>query len=166
MKPLRRHLILFFALAFPTTLSVADRGEKHAGENRGKPVQPVRLNALWQAECSACHIAYAPGLLPAESWRKVMAGLNQHFGSDASLSATENRAISEFLFNNASNRWRAPTAPERITETVWFQHKHASHEVRPEVWRRASVKSPANCAACHPDADRGDFEEDRIRIPH
>ncbi len=71
----------------------------------------------------------------------------------------------DFLVNNASNRWRAPTAPLRITETAWFQRKHDSHEIRPEIWKRAAVKSPANCAACHPGAGKGDFEEDRIRIP-
>lgn len=139
--------------------------DKYGGENRGKPVQPSRTNTQWLQECGSCHLAFSPGLLPAESWRKVMAGLNKHFGSDASLTAPENRAITDFLVNNASNRWRAPTAPLRITETAWFRRKHDSHEIRPEIWKRTAVKSPANCAACHPGAGKGDFEEDRIRIP-
>jgi cytochrome c551/c552 len=140
-------------------------GEKYGGENRGKPVQPSRLNAQWQQECGSCHIAYAPSLLPAESWRKVMAGLDKHFGSDASLTPQESRAITDFLVGNASMRWRPPTSPIRITETAWFQRKHDSHEIRPDIWKRAAIKSPANCAACHPGAEKGDFEEDRIRIP-
>jgi len=53
----------------------------------------------------------------------------------------------------------------RITETAWFQRKHDSHEIRPEIWKRASVKSPANCGACHPGAGKSDFGEDRVRIP-
>jgi len=53
----------------------------------------------------------------------------------------------------------------RITETAWLQRKHDSHEIGSEIWKRASVKSPANCAACHPGAGKGDFEKDRIRIP-
>ncbi len=162
--------ISLFLLAALTALAgialAGEHGDKYGGENRGKPVLPSRPNALWQQECGSCHIAYAPGLLPAASWRKVMAGLDKHFGSDASLTANESRAITAFLVDNASNRWRAPTAPLRISETIWFQSKHASHEIRPEVWQRASVKSPANCAACHPGAVQGDFEEDRIRIPH
>ncbi len=139
--------------------------DKYGGENRGKPLLPVQSDTLWQKECGSCHIAYSPGLLPAESWRKVMANLASHFGSDASLTAQENHAITDFLVANASNRWRAPTAPDRITETAWFQRKHDSHEVRPEIWLRAAVKSRANCAACHPGAENGDFEESRIRIP-
>ncbi len=145
--------------------NAAMEDDKYRGEHRGKPLQPGLVNPLWQKECGACHIAYSPGLLPAESWRKVMADLGNHFGSDASLSPPENREISEFLFGHASRRWRAPTAPERITETAWFQHKHDSHEVKPEVWLRAAVKSRANCAACHPGAANGDFEERSIRIP-
>jgi len=138
---------------------------KYGGENRGKPVQPSRINATFQKECSSCHIAYAPGLLPAESWRKVMAGLDKHFGTDASLTDQENKEITSFLVSHASNRWSASTAPLRITESAWFKRKHDAHEISPDIWKRPSVKSPANCAACHPQADRGDFEEDNIRIP-
>ena len=161
-------LLLIASIALLAGSTLADDhggGNKYGGENRGKPVQPAQLNAQWQAECGSCHLAFSPGLLPAASWRKMMGGLDKHFGSDASLTPQENRAITAFLVDNASNRWRAPTAPLRITETAWFQSKHDSHEIRPEIWKRASVKSPANCAACHPGAAKGDFEEDRIRIP-
>lgn len=138
---------------------------KYGGENRGKPVMPARSNAMFRQECSSCHVAYAPGLLPAESWRKIMAGLDKHFGTDASLTEQESKEITAFLVSNASNRWSASTAPLRITESTWFKHKHDSHEISPGVWKRPSVKSPANCAACHPQADRGDFNEHGIRIP-
>ena len=139
--------------------------EKYGGENRGKPLQPAQTNARFQQECSTCHIAYAPGLLPAESWRKMMAGLDKHFGSDASLDAPDNKEITAFLVNNASNRWSASAAPLRISETAWFKRKHDSHEIDPAVWKNPQVKSPANCAACHPQAERGDFSERNIKIP-
>ena len=138
---------------------------KYGGENRGKPLQPAQTNAKFQQECSDCHIAYAPGLLPAESWRKMMAGLDKHFGSDASLDAGDNKEISAFLVNNASNRWSASTAPLRISEAAWFKRKHDDHEINPNVWKNPKVKSPANCGACHPQAERGDFSERNIRMP-
>lgn len=118
---------------------------------------------LWQEECGACHIAYPPALLPAASWRKVMAGLERHFGSDAGLAARENQQITAFLVAHAGSRWRAFKAPMRISETAWFRDEH--DELAASVWQRATVKSAANCAACHPAAERGDFEEDRVRIP-
>lgn len=160
-------------LAIGMTMSAAqaddDRDErnsgKYGGENRGKLVQSAQINAKFQQECSTCHIAYSPGLLPAESWRKVMTGLDKHFGSDASLTDQENKEITTFLVNNASNRWSASTAPLRISETAWFKRKHDGHEISPTVWKNPKVKSPANCAACHPQADRGDFSERNIKIP-
>jgi len=138
---------------------------KYNGENRGRPVQPPQVNAKFRQECSDCHVAYAPGLLPAESWRKVMAGLDQHFGTDASISEQDNREITAYLVKYASNRWRAPTAPLRISESSWFRRKHDSHEIDPAVWKKPSVKSPANCGACHIGAERGDYSERNIRMP-
>jgi len=138
---------------------------KYGGENRGKPLQPVQTNALFQQECSTCHIAYAPGLLPAESWRKVMNGLDKHFGSDASLSEQDNKEITAFLVKNASNRWTAPTSPLRIGDAEWFKRKHDEHEINPAIWKKPQVKSPANCAACHLQADRNDYSERNIRMP-
>lgn len=138
---------------------------KYGGENRGKPLQPAQTNAKFQQECSTCHIAYAPGLLPAESWRKMMAGLDKHFGSDASLDEQDNREITTFLVSNASNRWSAQTAPLRISETAWFRRKHDDHEINPAIWKNPKVKSPANCGACHTQAEHGDFSERNIKMP-
>jgi hypothetical protein len=156
---------LGLALAIALLPFGAAAADKYGGENRGKPLQPAKVNAKWQQECASCHIAYAPGLLPAESWRKIMSGLDKHFGDDASLTAQENKEITAFLVDNASNRWSAKSAPLRITESAWFKSKHNSKEIPPDTWKRASVKSPANCQACHSDAAKADFNENRIKIP-
>jgi nitrate/TMAO reductase-like tetraheme cytochrome c subunit len=94
-----------------------------------------------------------------------MSGLDKHFGTDASLDAKTQAEISQWLIKNAATREKyAAFAPEnRITKTAWFIRKH--DEVRVDVWKRVGVKSPANCSACHADAVKGDFEEDRVRIP-
>jgi hypothetical protein len=141
------------------------RGGKYGGEDRGKTLQPAAVNPTWAKECGSCHLAFAPGLLPAESWRKVMSGLDKHFDTDASLTEQESKEVTAFLVAHASNRWTAGGAPLRITETQWFKSKHNSREVAPAVWKRASVKSPANCQACHTAADKGDFSERAIKIP-
>ena len=51
----------------------------------------------------------------------------------------------------------------RITETSWFRHEHP----RPSssVWQRPDVKSPANCGACHREAEVGDYRERSLRVP-
>lgn len=136
-----------------------------AVENRGKPLQPAQLNAKWKQECSSCHIAFAPGLLSAESWRKLMGGLDKHFGSDATLSAEDNKEITDFLVNNASNRWTTKAAPLRISEAAWFKREHGSRNIPVAAWKNPLVKSPSNCQACHPGAEQGDFNERDVKIP-
>ena len=156
--------LLFALMALMAAAAHAD-SNKYGGENRGKPVLPTQVNAKWQQECSGCHMAFPPGLLPAASWKKMMSGLDKHFGTDASLTPAETTEITNFLVKNESNRWSANTAPLRITESAWFKSKHNDREISPAVWKRASIKSPANCLACHAGADKGNFDEHSIRIP-
>ena len=161
----RTSSFLFALLTLVSLGAHADGGNKYNGENRGKPVMPAQVNAKWQQECASCHMAFPPGLLPAASWRKMMSGLDKHFGVDASLTPAETTEITNFLVKNESNRWSANTAPLRITESAWFKAKHNEREVAPAVWKRASIKSPSNCAACHAGADKGNFDEHSIKIP-
>lgn len=157
IKPLLLALLAFTALGAQA---------KYNGEDRGKPVMSAQSNAKWVAECGGCHMAYPPGLLPASSWKKVMAGLDKHFGTDASLSAADTKEITGYLVTYASNRWTSSTAPLRITDGQWFKAKHYDKkEIASAVWKRESVKSPGNCMACHSGADKGNFDEKSIRIP-
>ena len=158
-------LLALLALSVQSNDGFFGGGAKYNGENRGKPVMPAQINATWQQECAACHLAFPPGLLAAASWTKIMAGLDKHFGADASLSPSQASEINAFLMKSASNRWSAKTAPLRITESAWFKTKHRESEVAISVWRRPSVKGPWNCGACHAGAGKGDFNEHSVRIP-
>lgn len=122
-------------------------------------------NAKWKSECGACHVAYPPGLLPAESWRAIMSGLARHFGSDASLDAASADEITAFLEKNADARKHKLSDKPllRITETRWFKSEHS--EVAARHWKNPKVKSRANCGACHTTADSGDFSEDNVKVP-
>lgn len=55
-----------------TLLALASLGAqaRYSGEDRGSPVMPAHVDAKWQTECSSCHVAYLPGLLPAASRKK------------------------------------------------------------------------------------------------
>jgi nitrate/TMAO reductase-like tetraheme cytochrome c subunit len=137
----------------------------HADDDDGFAGYPVAVNQKWTSECSGCHIAYPPSFLTARSWRALMAGLDKHFGSDASVDEADAKEILAFLEKNADRRHlRVPGKPVlRITETRWFKSAH--DEVSPRDWKRPQVKSPANCGACHSRADLGDFNEHDVRIP-
>ena len=130
------------------------------GDRRMVPLLPK-----YQQECAACHLAYPPGMLPAASWKRVMATLPKHYGTDASLHAATVKELSMWLNANAGTYKRVSEEPpqDRITTSAWFERKH--REVAAPIWKRVAVGSRANCAACHTRADKGDFNEDNIRIP-
>ena len=121
----------------------------------------------YQQECAACHMAYPPGLLPAASWQRLMGGLSKHYGTDASLDEASTREISAWLTTHAGTYKRVSEAPpqDRITKSAWFLREHNAEEVPPAVWKRTSVGSASNCAACHTQAAQGSFSERDIQIP-
>jgi nitrate/TMAO reductase-like tetraheme cytochrome c subunit len=126
---------------------------------------PSDMPKSYEAECASCHMAYPPGLLSEKSWQNVMGNLSKHFGTDASIDQKDQSAITNWLKKNAATRQKySELAPEnRITKTTWFIRKH--DEIRADVWKRPSIKSPANCAACHTNAAEGIFSEKNISIP-
>ena len=160
---MKKRSTLVCILLAAASYSLAAHAARYNGEDRGRPTLPAQSNAKWQTECSSCHLAYPPSMLPAASWKKLMGGLDQHFGSDASLPAADEQQIASYLTQHASSHWSASTAPLRISESGWFKSRHG--ELNPSVWKRASVKSRSNCQDCHGAADKGDFDEDHVRVP-
>jgi hypothetical protein len=152
--------ISFQTISFALVFLANGMPSAYAGEH----VYSVN-NEKWKTECSACHLAYPPQLLPVESWRAMMTQLDKHFGADASLDAKTAAEIRAFLEANAGRNKREATGKplQRITETRWFKKEH--DEVPARVWSSAAVKQPGNCAACHIQAERGDFSERSLRIP-
>ena len=129
----------------------------------------------WRGECGSCHLAFHPNLLPVRSWQKLMAEQDKHFGTDLALEESALVAVLAFLADNAaekSNREaafkinrsiKAGDTPLRITETPYWINKH--REIANSVWSSAKVKSKANCAACHLDAEAGTFEDAAMQLP-
>lgn len=137
----------------------------HAASARADGRPPVRPLPLYAQECASCHMAYPPGALPATSWRNLLQNLQRHFGTDASVDDATLQQLSTWLQAHAGTwkRVAGPPPQDRITNAAWFRRKH--DEVASATWRLAAVKSASNCAACHPQAEQGDFDDDRVRIP-
>jgi hypothetical protein len=117
----------------------------------------------WQSECGSCHVAYPPRFLPAESWRRLMGSLGDHFGSDASVEPAQAALISAWLDAGAGRTRQGEQVPLRITTRKWFRGEH--DEIARPTWASTAVGSPANCDACHTRAAEGSFRERDIRIP-
>lgn len=163
---------------FSTALFAEEWGEYEGGE-RGeheryyKGYEPEgwqggmkASNPLYQKECSGCHIAYPAKMLTRQSWIRIMDNLGDHFGDDATLSASTRQAIMAYLSKNSGGRGGkyADEAPLRITETRYFQREHREIPNR-MVKGNPKVRSFANCAACHTGAEQGNFSEHGVRIP-
>ena len=146
-------------------VSVATFGLTHAAWADDKRASLVPPLPEYTQECASCHLAFPPGLLPAASWRRIMDNLPRHYGTDASLDPALTRKLSTWLEAHADTGKRAREQPsdDRITRAVWFVHEH--DEVPAATWKLQAVKSPANCSACHTQAEQGDFRERNIRIP-
>jgi hypothetical protein len=126
---------------------------------------PADTPASYAAECGSCHLAYPPALLSAGDWRRVMAGLDDHFGTDAAVDGKKGAEIKSFLERHAGNAAKLGSAgdPPRISTTARFVHEH--HEVPAKLWRDPRVKSAANCEACHRGAAKGNYSEHDIALP-
>jgi hypothetical protein len=150
-----------FLSALSIMLSALPVALAHADERAAR----VPLTSTYQQECAACHLAYPPGMLPAASWQRLMGNLPRHFGTDASVDAGTRRELSAWLEANAGTAKRVSEAPpeDRLTRSTWFDRKH--REVPAAAWKRASIGSASNCAACHRGATQGDFDEHAVRIP-
>lgn len=132
-------------------------------------------NAAWQEECGSCHLAFRPNLLPARSWQRLMAEQDSHFGADLALDAATRETLLAFTEGNSAEKSETEAAfkinrslkngetPLRITETPYWIKKHG--EISAADWGLPQVKSKANCAACHLDAEPGTFEDAAMRIP-
>jgi hypothetical protein len=143
------------------------RGE----QSRGR-LAPV-TNDRYRTECGGCHFAFQPGLLPAAAWGQIMGTLDKHFGDDATLDPAVTAQLLAYLQAGAAERGAAarPVAaqaagetPPRITQTAFFLNKHDEVPAR-YVKGNAKVGSFSNCLACHPGAEKADFDEDQVNIP-
>ena len=155
MNPQRLKTAIGLALALTAGLALAD-GDKRSSA----PLLPAYVQ-----ECGSCHIAFAPGLLPAASWQHLMSGLKTHYGSDASLDAANTQSLASWLVANAGTGKRVSgelPRDDRITQGSWFVREH--REAR-SSFGTAKVKSAADCGACHTRAADGSYREREIQIP-
>ncbi|KAB2912238.1 MAG: cytochrome C [Dechloromonas sp.] len=160
--PVRPLVLAAMVLAFSAlVLSRAQAGGSH--------FFPPVADPLVKEECGSCHLAFAPSMLPARSWQRMMGDLKNHFGDDASLDPPVAARITGYLVSNAADsggqrrgekltRGLDPgSAPLRITELPKWVREH--REVPNWEWRHKDVRTRANCVACHADAERGYYDD-------
>lgn len=156
--PYRPLAVGLVTLAFSAVLlSRAQAGDGHF-------YAPV-ADPLVKEECGSCHLAFAPSMLPARSWQRMMSELDNHFGDNASLDPATAEKITNYLVANAGDaggqrysrkllKGVAPGAtPQRITQLPKWVSEH--RKIPDWEWRHKDVRTKANCAACHSAAEKG-----------
>jgi hypothetical protein len=156
-------LLAAIVLSGPARADPNDEGERGDGPGRRRPptADPAGA-ALYRKECGACHLAFPPRMLSAEGWTRILAGLDRHFGQNAELDLPTRELLASHLVAGAGRPDRGGGDPTRITDAPWFRDEHA--EAR-RAATRPSIRTLANCAACHPGAEAGDFDEHRTKVP-
>lgn len=128
-------------------------------------MMPLKVPESVKNECASCHMIYPPAFLPKESWVRIMGSLDKHYGTDASIDPQDLKEVSQWLIKYAGTYKRVSEAPpnDRMTESVWFIKKHK--KITQATWQLAQVKSKSNCMACHTTADKGQYDDNFIKVP-
>jgi hypothetical protein len=150
---------------------VDDDYDDHDRDDYLKPV----TNQIYREACGECHLAYQPELMPSGSWQKILDQLDDHFGEELEVDPDTIKTISEYLKTNSAEKSLSKRSkkimrslgnqvPMRITDIPCIRREH--HELDPELFKRKSIGSLANCTACHINADKGIYDDDDVKIPN
>lgn len=148
----------------------------NAGSRYKIDVKPVD-NELYKKECASCHFGYQPGLLPEKSWVHIMANLQNHYGTDASIDENDHKDLVEYILANSSQNAMNYKRSAKITkslepgvlyESITQIPYHIKKHRKLEKWMitQKEVKSLSNCIACHKKADEGSYGKRSIEIPN
>jgi hypothetical protein len=174
-----RHIILAALSIAVAAPALAEDGwfSRAVSLKRDKEVKAVTLKA-WDDECSSCHYAYPPGLLPAASWQKLLApaALSEHFGENIEMKEAQRTQLLDYAVREAADHSSAKrshkivasigggAAPERITEVAYIRRKHQEIPER-LIKGNPKVNALSQCDTCHTQAKSGNLDDDTVVIP-
>ena len=165
---------IIFAALFAVVFSSVVAVDEGRGRGNNEQIGSV-TNKVYIKECGACHLAFQPQLLPKRSWEKIMGTLDKHFGDSATLDEAAAAEILAYLVKYSAETSSSEESikilaslgksetPLRISDTPYFKRKH--RKLNADVFKRKSIGSPANCSGCHLTAEKGDYDEDNVKIP-
>lgn len=148
--------------------------DSRSGEHDPKQPFPPIDNQPYMDSCGLCHLLYQPGLLPAGSWERIIAGLDDHFGAKVGLNPESKRAIGNYLKLHAAEHSQVELSveilksldrqtPIRLYQIPYLQQSH--HEFHPDTYKQKAIGSFANCLACHKTAEEGIYDEKDVNLP-
>jgi hypothetical protein len=131
---------------------------------------------VYAKECGGCHFAYLPGLLPARSWKALLAQAD-HFGESLSIPPETMTAIAAYLDANAGDKsdylgeallfrnLSENSTYTRITALPMMRRNHEVMRALMSVNGNVPVRKFTNCTDCHTGASEGSFANRELIIP-
>jgi hypothetical protein len=101
---------------------------------------------LYLENCTSCHVALPPEVLPSETWRRLLLEPEQHYGQKLQPII----GPSLVLMWNYLGTYSRPEKPDeklpyRVAESRYFKALHPRVEF-------SGPARPASCVSCHPAA--------------
>ncbi|MBD2155609.1 cytochrome C [Leptolyngbya sp. FACHB-16] len=106
---------------------------------------------VYLRECSSCHIAPSPAVMPTQSWGRILVQ-EQHYGTQITPLRSPVLDLVWNYLQFSSRPLRAnEEVPQRIDDSRFFRALHPDVDVP-----RASL---ASCVSCHPGATNYNYRE-------
>ncbi|MDE7216941.1 MAG: diheme cytochrome c, partial [Helicobacter sp.] len=159
-----QRIFVFVAIALLAAIAVLMLGDNPLNKSHAQRIDYAALHKDFANECGSCHAIYPPFLLPKHSWALMMNDLENHFGDDASIDSLLNAEILAFLEKYSAESFdtkvsrniiekETDSANIAITKNPYWIELHA--HIAEDVFAQPSVKTKANCFACHKDLEHG-----------
>lgn len=146
-----------FTQAGTEEVSPLPKGDEVAFAALGGTVDPVPSRyqlgqQLYLENCSTCHIALPPAVLPSETWRNLIQD-EEHYGKKLQpLIGPSILIMWEYLRTFSRSPEPTEKLPYRVSESRYFKALH------PRVKLPRNIKI-TSCVTCHPSAAQFNFRE-------
>ena len=150
-------IVLVWSLAMGWLLSLASHiqaatpvGNSEIGTVDVVPVKYQLGQELYIENCSTCHIAIPPQVLPTQTWKNLLLD-NQHYGVTLKpLVDPQRLLVWRYLSTFSRPRFKEESTPYRVRSSRFFKALHPGVKFSQPVQIN-------NCASCHPSAKEFNF---------
>ncbi len=139
-----------------------------------REIDYAQEHMVFHRDCGDCHKVYPPHVLPEESWRLIMATLDNHRGekiTEDNITMHAQESILNYLVENSAEHSTREVAvktmhslgdirPKAITKTPYWRETHK--DIPRSVYKTKKVKDKSNCFACHKDFEYGLLDDMNI----
>ncbi|AUT01924.1 cytochrome C [Nostoc sp. CENA543] len=147
--------ILLWSLVMGWLLAIATSAQSAtpASDIGTVDVVPARYQLgqeLYLENCSSCHIALPPAVLPTQTWKNLLED-SQHYGVNIQPLLDPNRnLVWRYLSTFSRSQLKDEATPYRVNNSRYFKALHPQVELPKPV-------QISSCVSCHPSAKEYNF---------